>query len=203
MVTKILLSVLLMLGGHDAATVSIPKVSAKSIRCGKDLQSYDQGWHIVRMHTHHQNVTECHQQVTAEIQRDWKCHRKAFKCEMRRSLNPEHFKIDLAPTTRRMSLPTTVELHPPAVKPPHQLTTMPLYALGAKDPGDYKSPPNKPQRFGRSWEGIEKCAEYVREFQNPEAPQRQRINILCWSLLQMLARAKLWNRLALVGKCND
>ncbi|XP_061682278.1 pro-FMRFamide-related neuropeptide VF [Syngnathoides biaculeatus] len=168
MVIKILLSVLVMLLGDDAAAVSVPEVGGKSVRCGGDLQSCGRGWDAVRMQMQHEKENE-----------------------MRRSLDPEHFKREASPTTSRTSLSAPVELHPPAAKPLHLLTSMLLRSGRESDPGDYKSLPNKPQRFGRSWEGIHKCAECVRGLQNTEAPQGQRINILCWRLLQTLARAKL------------
>uniref|UniRef100_A0A3Q2YIX3 Uncharacterized protein n=1 Tax=Hippocampus comes TaxID=109280 RepID=A0A3Q2YIX3_HIPCM len=168
MVTGILLSLLLMLGGFDTETASIPKVSRKSSCCGKNPQRCNQRWHTGRMQTHNQK-----------------------KSEALRSLDLEHFKIDVVPTTSETSLPAAVGPHPPDAKPLHLLKNMPQRFGRQSVPDDAKSTPNKPQRFGRSWEVIPKCAKCVGEILNPEACQRWTRNNLCWRLLRTLSRENL------------
>ncbi|XP_057683539.1 pro-FMRFamide-related neuropeptide VF, partial [Corythoichthys intestinalis] len=120
MMKKILLSVLVMMGGLDVATLSDPKVRGKLIHCGKDAQTCDRGWHIGRKQTQHQT-----------------------KIEMHRSLDLDNFKIHAIPTTSKISFPSMVKLQLPSTLSPHRMANMPL-RFGR----DGDNAPNKPQRFG-------------------------------------------------------
>nr|XP_057903832.1 pro-FMRFamide-related neuropeptide VF [Doryrhamphus excisus] len=169
MVITILLSaLLLMTAGLDAGVVvSDLKVSGKSIHGGKALQSGDHGRHTVRKHTH--------QEKNGDVQR---------------SLDPDHFKIYISPTTSKTSLPSIVKINHPKTQPTHMHVNIPL-RFGREDIPDEDTSQHKlPQRFGRSGEEIPTCAE---RFGDPELLHRKWIKSPYWRLLRMLASAQIWN----------
>ncbi|XP_054619882.1 pro-FMRFamide-related neuropeptide VF [Dunckerocampus dactyliophorus] len=167
MVITILLSALLMMmAGLDArAAVSDLKVSGKSIHGGKALQSSDHGRHTARKQT-----------------------RREKNGDMQRSLDPDHFKIDITPTTSKTSLPSIVKIKHPTAQPAHMHINMPQ-RFGRENIPDYDKPKHKmPQRFGRSGEEIPTCVE---RFGDPELLQRKWRNSPYWRLLRILASDQL------------
>ncbi|XP_053190526.1 pro-FMRFamide-related neuropeptide VF [Scomber japonicus] len=172
MLTAILLSVLLMLGRLGGAVVSDPQVYGKSIHSDKTLPSSNDGRHTVRKQPHQQT-----------------------RSELRRSLDPNSFNIQVNPTTSRISLPTIIKLYQPTPKPLHLHANMPMRFGRDSDPADDRSPnstPNLPQRFGRSWEVIHMCADCpdVQEASRPVLSQRFGRNSLYLSLLRTLANTQ-------------
>ncbi|XP_051246007.1 pro-FMRFamide-related neuropeptide VF [Dicentrarchus labrax] len=173
MLTTVFLSTLLMLGGLGGAAVSDLQVYGKSIHSDKTLLSSDDGRHTVRKQPHQQ-----------------------AKGEIRRSLDLESFNIHVSPTTSKISLPTIIRLYPPTAKPLHLHANMPMRFGRDSNPGDDRSPnstPNMPQRFGRSWEVFQMCAECPGVQEPPKSPQGLRRTSLYWSLLRTLANAELLN----------
>uniref|UniRef100_A0A8C7PRH5 Uncharacterized protein n=1 Tax=Oncorhynchus mykiss TaxID=8022 RepID=A0A8C7PRH5_ONCMY len=74
--------------------------------------------------------------------------------EILRSLEVDDFKINVAPTSGKVSsAPTMVRLSPPPVKPLHLHANLPLRFGRDSQPDDTHSPKstlNLPQRFGRA-----------------------------------------------------
>ncbi|XP_071001679.1 uncharacterized protein, partial [Oncorhynchus clarkii lewisi] len=74
--------------------------------------------------------------------------------EILRSLEVDDFKINVAPTSGKVSsAPTMVRLSPPPVKPSHLHANLPLRFGRDSQPDDTHSPKstlNLPQRFGRA-----------------------------------------------------
>ncbi|XP_072226213.1 pro-FMRFamide-related neuropeptide VF [Leuresthes tenuis] len=175
MLTTVVLSALLMLGGLGGAAASDLHAFGKSMHSDNALQSSKDGRHTVRKQTHQQ-----------------------AKSGIRRSLDLENFNIHVTPTTSKISLPTIIKLYPPTAKPLHMHANMPMRFGRESSPSDERVPnssPNMPQRFGRSWKVIRMCAECreVREAPSPVLPQRFGRNAPFWSLLRTLASEQLLN----------
>ncbi|XP_077447434.1 pro-FMRFamide-related neuropeptide VF [Stigmatopora argus] len=126
MLIKILLSLLLMMGGPAGVfAVSDPMVTGKLFHFGKDEQILDRGWNTGRMQT---------QQTKSKIQR---------------SMDPNNMKIDVVPSTSKIRFPSMVKLRPPAPISTQQMANMLLrYGRDSENAGG----PKKPQRFGRARE---------------------------------------------------
>lgn len=102
------------------------------------------------------------------------------KSKSHRSLDLESFKIQVTPTTSKVSLPTIVRLFSPTVRPLHKHINMPMrFGRNSVPNDDQNSTPNMPQRFGRSWKVIQLRAEC-----QPHRPLR---NSQYWSPLRTLA----------------
>ncbi|XP_076611324.1 pro-FMRFamide-related neuropeptide VF [Chaetodon auriga] len=172
MFTTLVLSTLLMLGGLGGAAASDLQVYGKSIHSDNTL-SGDDGRHTERKQPHQQT-----------------------KSEIRRSLDLGSFNVHVTPTTSKISHPSVIKLIPPTALPLHLHANMPMRFGRESNPADDRSPnssPNMPQRFGRSWEMIQMCAECpdVREAAMP--PLRLGRNSLYRSLLKTLVNAQLLN----------
>ncbi|XP_070703126.1 pro-FMRFamide-related neuropeptide VF [Pempheris klunzingeri] len=175
MLTSVFLLGLLLLGGLGGAATSDSQAYGKSVDSDKILLRSDDGRHTVRKQLHQQS-----------------------KGEIRRSLDLKSFNIHVSPTTSKISLPSIIRLYPPTAKPLHMHANMPMRFGRESFSGDDRAPnstPNMPQRFGRSWELTQMCAQCpgVREAPNPEQPQRSGRKSLYWSLLRTLASAQLLN----------
>ncbi|XP_077600168.1 pro-FMRFamide-related neuropeptide VF [Stigmatopora nigra] len=126
MLIKILLSLLLMMGGPVGVfAVSDPMVTGKLFHFGKDEQILDGGWNARRMET---------QQTKSKIQR---------------SMDPNNMQIDVVPSRSKTRFPSMVKLRPPASVSSTKWQNMPL-RFGRDS--DNEATPNKPQRFGRARE---------------------------------------------------
>ncbi|KAM6900028.1 pro-FMRFamide-related neuropeptide VF [Xenentodon cancila] len=175
MLTVVILSTLLMLGGVRGAAASDLHVFGQSIYSDNSVQSSHDSRHNARKQLHPQT-----------------------KSGLRRSLDLESFNIHVTPTTSKISLPTIIKLYPPTAQPLHLHANMPLRFGRDSSPGDDGAQsmiPNMPQRFGRSWEVIRMCAECrsVREASSPVLPQRFGRNSPSWSLLRVLASDRSLN----------
>ncbi|XP_041811878.1 pro-FMRFamide-related neuropeptide VF [Chelmon rostratus] len=172
MLTALFLSTLLMLGGLGGAAASDLQVYGKSVHSDNTLSRGD-GGRTARKQPHLQT-----------------------KGEIRRSLDLGSFNVQVTPTTSKISQPAIVKLYPPTAKPLHLHANMPMRFGRENNPGDDRSPnstPNMPQRFGRSWEIIQMCAECPGAREAAVSPQRFGRNSLFWSLLKTLANAQLLN----------
>uniref|UniRef100_A0A1A7YZ08 Neuropeptide VF n=1 Tax=Iconisemion striatum TaxID=60296 RepID=A0A1A7YZ08_9TELE len=173
MLTTVTLLALLMLGGLRGAAASDFHVFGKSIHNDETLQSSNDNRYSIR-----------------------KLPRQQLTSGIRRSLDLESFKIHVTPTTSKISLPTIIKLYPPTAKPLHMHANMPLrFGRDISDDRAPNSSPNMPQRFGRSWELLQMCAECrdVREAPSPVLPQRFGRNAPYWNLLRTLASEQLLN----------
>ncbi|XP_031710169.1 pro-FMRFamide-related neuropeptide VF [Anarrhichthys ocellatus] len=173
MLTAVFLLALLMLGGLGGAAASHLQVYGKSINSDKTLMSSNDGGHTVKKQPHQQS-------------------------EIRRSLDLESYNVLVTPRTNKISLPSIIKLYPPTAKPLHLHGNMPMRFGRESVPGDDKSPnspPNMPQRFGRSWGAIQLFTEgpNVREAQNPVLPQRFGRSSPYRRLLRTLVNEKLLN----------
>ncbi|XP_075931472.1 pro-FMRFamide-related neuropeptide VF [Anarhichas minor] len=175
MLTAVFLSALLMLAGLGGAAASHLQVYGKSINSDKTLLSSNDGGHTVKKQPHQQS-----------------------KSEIRRSLDLESYNVLVTPRTNKISLPSIIKLYPPTAKPLHLYGNMPMRFGRESVPDDDKSPnspPNMPQRFGRSWGVIQLFTEgpEVREAQNPVLPQRFGRSSPYRRLLRTLVNEKLLN----------
>ncbi|XP_040044803.2 pro-FMRFamide-related neuropeptide VF [Gasterosteus aculeatus] len=173
MSTTTFLSALLMLGGLGGEAASDSQVYRKSMNSDRTLLSSNGGGHTVRK--------QPHQQTTSEI---------------RRSVDLESFRILSTPRTYKISLPNVIKLYPPTATPIHLHANMPMRFGRESDPADdTSSTHNMPQRFGRSWGGIQRCAEgpKIREAPGPVLPQRFGRSSPYRSLLRTLVNKKLFN----------
>ncbi|XP_061597900.1 pro-FMRFamide-related neuropeptide VF isoform X2 [Cololabis saira] len=175
MLTMVILSTLLMLGGVPGAAASDPRVLGQSIRSDNTLKSSCDSRHNVR--------TQPPPQTNSGL---------------RRSLDVESFSLHVSPTTSKISLPTIIKLYPPTTQPLHWHANMPLRFGRESSSGDDReqsTAPNMPQRFGRSREGIHMCAECrnIYEAPSPVLPQRFGRNAASWRLLRALASGRSLN----------
>lgn len=121
------------------------------------------------------------------------------KSKSHRSLDLESLKIQVTPTTSKVSLPTIVRLFPPTIKPLPKHINMPMrFGRDSVPNDDQNSTPNMPQRFGRSWKVIRLCAECP-GIRVPMQPHRPLRNNQYWSLLRTLANIVIGHWLALVS----
>ncbi|XP_027143314.1 pro-FMRFamide-related neuropeptide VF [Larimichthys crocea] len=173
MLTMLVLSTLLMLGGLGGAAASDLQVYGKASYSDRTFLSSNDGRHVAKKQPHQQT-----------------------KSGIRRSLDLESFNVHVTPTTSKISLPTIIKLYPPTVKPLHLHANMPMRFGRESNPDDDRSPssiPNMPQRFGRSWEVIQMCTECLGDRETLKLPQKLGRNSLYWSLLRTLANAQLLN----------
>uniref|UniRef100_A0A3P8TRD6 Uncharacterized protein n=1 Tax=Amphiprion percula TaxID=161767 RepID=A0A3P8TRD6_AMPPE len=172
MLPTMIMLALLTLGGLGAFNL---RVYGKSIHGDKTLLISDDSKQSVRKHPHQQ-----------------------MKSEIRRSLDLESYNIHVSPTTSKKSLATIIRLYPPTAKPVDLHANMPMRFGRDNDPRDkteLSSSRKKPQRFGKSAQLIEMCADCpnVREAVDPVMPQRFGRNSPYWSFLRSLASERLLN----------
>ncbi|KAF6716737.1 Pro-FMRFamide-related neuropeptide VF [Oryzias melastigma] len=173
MLTTMMLSVLLVLGGLGGAAASDLHVFGKSFHSDDPLES-----------SHDSQLSMLRKQLRQQTKRG-----------IRRSLDLESFNIRVSPTSSKLNLPTVIKLYPPTAKPLHMHANMPLRFGRESDDRVPNSSPNMPQRFGRSWEVLRMCGgcRSVREAQSPVLPQRFGRNTPHWGFLNSLASEQLLN----------
>uniref|UniRef100_A0A3P9JHX2 Neuropeptide VF precursor n=1 Tax=Oryzias latipes TaxID=8090 RepID=A0A3P9JHX2_ORYLA len=176
MLTTMMLSVLLVLGGLGGAAASDLHVFGKSFHGDDPLES-----------SHDSQLDMLRKQLRQQTKRG-----------IRRSLDLESFNICVTPTSSKLNLPTIIKLYPPTAKPLHMHANMPLRfgrESSASDDRVQNSSPNMPQRFGRAWEVLRMCGgcRSVREAPSPVLPQRFGRNTPHWGFLNTLANEQLLN----------
>lgn len=117
-----------------------------------------------------------------------------IKNKIRRILDSESFNVYVTPTAGKISLPTIIKLFPPTTKPLHKHPNMPMRFGRQSDAGGDRSmtaTSHLPQRFGRSWQVVPKCAECPNA---PLPPRTSTRNGLLWRLLRNLGNAQLLHR---------
>ncbi|KAM3596976.1 uncharacterized protein V6R79_023791 [Siganus canaliculatus] len=116
------------------------------------------------------------------------------KRDIRRSLDVESFRKPEISTMSKISLPIMIKLHPPTARPFRLHANMPMRFGRGDFLDDDKAPettPNMPQRFGRSGEETQQCADCSSFQETSKLPQRLGRQSLYWSLLGTLANAQI------------